>query len=882
MGHETRDGKDRRDIPVDRKAPRPESVGDDLDETLPTDLPTMASAGPVGSLSAPEQAPGEIVGNYRLLEVLGKGGMGVVYEAEQQNPRRKVALKIIRGRHHADEFHVRMFHREAEMLGRLRHPNIAAIYESGHTDDGRHFFAMELARGETLDRWTRRRDLAGGEDTRPGDPDQDATVVRAPLTRADVASRLRLFLKICDAVNYAHQRGVIHRDLKPSNIVICDHGGTDADESAARDTASVSTGRTASAATLGSTTLSGLPEVKVLDFGLARIMDPESEDATMLTQAGSVRGTPAYMSPEQAGGNPDETDLRCDIYSLGVILYELLAGVRPLELGDASLFDALQIVRDQEPTPLRRASARTWRIDADLETVVHKALDKDRERRYQSVAGLAMDIERFLNHEPVLAAPPSATYKLRKLVRRHRSFFAALAVVVVVLVGATIVSSTLFVRAERESARARLAARESEQIAAFLTEMLQGVGPSVARGSDTRMLREILDHTAERIGEELADQPEVEATLRTVLGRTYRELGEYEAAEPHLGTALEIRRRTRGPDDPAALESLIEIAALDYYQGHMARAESLYVRAGDRLTATVGPEDTRTLAAQAGLILVLTYQGKLDAAAALGEAILPLLRRHEGDDSEITRLAMYHLAQTYADQLRYAESESLYVDLLAMMDRDLGPDHPRTLSTRSSLGWLYRLADRHQEAETLTAAALADMRRILGDDHSETLIAVNNLAIIYKDLERYAEAEPLYLESLESGIRIMGEAHPENLPSMVNLAAFYQAQERYDEAYRLADRAVTVFTDVMPEGHIGLAFAHMSRGLSLFEQRRPAAAEADLLFAHGIMYEYFGPQHPHVRNVCEKLALICEGAGRTEEADGWRKMLEPDDGGASG
>ncbi len=818
MGHETRDGKEQ----------RPESVGDDLDKTEIADLPTVASEG-LAAGAGLEYPSGTVVGNYRLLHVLGKGAMGVVYEAQQQNPKRNVALKIIRGRHHADEFHVRMFHREAEMLGRLRHPNIAAIYESGHTDDGRHFFAMELARGETLDQWCRRRDRSA----------------QNPMTGDEVAFRLRLFLKICDAVHYAHQRGVIHRDLKPSNIVILEHslegGSGDATESGI---------------SLSTSALAGLPEVKILDFGLARIMDPESEDATMLTQAGAVKGTPAYMSPEQAEGNPDETDLRCDIYSMGVILYEMLSGVRPLEIGNASLLDALQIVRDEEPQPLRRVSARAQNIDADLETVVHKALDKDRERRYQSVAGLAMDIERFLNHEPVLAAPPSTTYKLRKLVRRHRSLFASLAAVAVILIGATIVSATLFVRAERESAKARTAAHESEQIAAFLTEMLQGVGPSVARGRDTQMLREILDHTAERIGEELVDQPEVEGTLRAVLGKTYRELGEYDVAEPHLVTALEIHRRLRGPDDPEALDAAVDVAALGYFQGHMAQAESLYTWAIDRLAEAVGPNAPRTLAAKAGLILVYTYQGKLDEAAALGESIVPLLRRHEGDGSAVTRTAMLHLAQTYTDQLRYDDGETLYLELLAIMDRDLGPDHPETMGTKAALGWLYRLAGRHEEVETLTSAALVDMRRVLGDDHSSTQTAVNNLAIIYKDQERYVEAEPLYLESLESGIRIMGEAHPENLPSMVNLAAFYMTQERYDEAFRLADRAVNIFTDIMPEGHIGIAFARMTRGLSLFEQHRLPQAEPDFLFAYETLNGYFRTGHRHALSVCEKLVVI--------------------------
>ncbi len=849
------------------------------------DQTVVSGASVLGGIPV-KHGPGSTIGNYRILGVLGEGGMGMVYEAEQQNPRRRVALKIIQGRHNTDEFHVRMFQREAALLGRLRHPNIAAIYESGHTDDGRHFFAMELARGETLDTFCRSLDDDSGfgehTDSRADDPVvRRSAASAAPLTHADLEHRLRLFLKICDAVSYAHQRGVIHRDLKPSNIVVQDPSRAVHDSGAPEHTASHS-GRGAdvagtSTATRGaslssSTRSSQQPVVKILDFGLARISDPESEDATMLTQAGTVKGTPAYMSPEQAGGNPDETDLRADIYSLGVILYEMLSGVRPLDLSNVPMLEAVRIVREEEPVPLRRASVRTRRVEADLETVIHKALDKDCERRYQSVAELAMDIERFLNHEPVLAAPPSTTYKLRKLVRRHRTLFASLSAVAAVLIGATVVSTSLFVKAERESARARVETRKSEQVATFLTDMLRGVGPAVARGRDTQMLREILDTTAERVGAELADQPEVEATLRTVLGTTYRDLGEYAVAEPHLLAAADLWRGTFGTDDPRSLAATVEIAGLDYYQGRMAHAESLYTWAGDRLTATVGPEDPRTLTAGSGLILVYTYLGKLDEAATLGENIVPVLRRRQGDASEVTQSAMYHLAQTYTDQLRYAEAESLYLELTAILERERGRDHPFTLSARSAFAWLYRLDARYDEAEQLAEQALTDMRRILGDDHSETLVAVNNLAIIYKDQKKYAAAEPLYLESLESGIRTLGEQHPENLPGMVNLAAFYQSQERWIDAFHLADRAVTVFTDIMPEGHIGIAFALMTRGMCHFEQRQLTAAEADLLSAHDFMTRVFGSDHRHVRSVRDTLAAIYEQLGRTDDATKWRAL----------
>ncbi len=240
---------------------------------------------------------------------------------------------------------------------------------------------------------------------------------------------------------------------------------------------------------------------------------------------------------------------------------------------------------------------------------------------------------------------------------------------------------------------------------------------------------------------------------------------------------------------------------------------------------------------------------------------------------------MYHLAQSYTDQLRYAEADTLFLELIAIQQRTLEPDHPQILRTRSAMGWNHRLAGRYDEAERLTAAALADMRRILGDDHPETLIAVNNLAVIYKDLERYAEAEPLYLENLESGTRIL-ETHPENLPALVNLGSFYMAQDRWEEAHALADRAVDTFTGIMPAGHVGIAFARMTRGLSSLELGRLREAEIDLMAANDALRPIFPPDHRHLMNIRTKLALICDEQGRGEDAQRWRRLIAEGEGAA--
>src|SRR5215510_6026112 len=407
------------------------------------------------------------IGDHRIFRKLGEGGMGVVYEAEQQHPRRLVALKVIRGGRLVDEYQVKLFQREAQALARLKHPGIAAIYEAGRTDDGQHYFVMELVHGTPLLDYVKGRRLTGRQ---------------AP---SNIRQRLELFLKICEAISYAHQRGVIHRDLKPANILVVDES-----EGQSSDGPGVSR-----------------VEIKVLDFGLARITDEDGAGASGLSQAGQVRGTLPYMSPEQVRGDPDQIDVRTDVYALGVILYELLTERLPYELERVTLPQAIRIVCEEAPKPLNRALGesrhrerkKTEWIDRDVETIALKALEKEPERRYRSAAALAEDVTRYLTNQPIQARPPSALYQFRKLVARHKVPFASLAAVFALLLGFAITMAALSARIARERDKATQQELSNRRLlyAAHMSLAMQAW-----EIKDIGRVRELVDSHIPKLGEE--------------------------------------------------------------------------------------------------------------------------------------------------------------------------------------------------------------------------------------------------------------------------------------------------------------------------------------------------------------------------------------------
>ncbi len=743
--------------------PDPTRTHGSMDAEAPTGThsgaPVHAAAAGAGDLPAR-------IGDYRILGVLGRGGMGVVYEAEQPSPRRLVALKVIRGEASVDEGHVAMFRREVEVLARLEHPLIARLYESGRTPEGQHFFAMELVRGATLSEVLRAHD-------RPLDP-------------AEVRRRLALFAEIADAVHYAHQRGVIHRDLKPSNLVVVD----------------------------GSTA-----RVKILDFGLARVTDGDAV-ATRVTEIGTIRGTLPYMSPEQASGRPDSIDVRTDVYALGVILYELLTGRLPHDFSSLSIVDALRRIEQAPPRPLREAWRGTGRLDDDLSTIVAKALEKRADDRYASAAALAEDVRRHLAQLPILARPPSTLYQLRKLVRRNPlpTAFAASVLLFVVALAATMTYQAGRIAEERDRARAEAA--KSDAISKFLDDTLQSANPYAGGAREVTVL-EALDRSGERIENDLAGQPVVEAAVRLTLGATYLNLGEAAKSEPHLRRAVDLRVEHLGPHHADTATAWGQLSRCLHIQGRTDDAIAA-ARAGiEAQRIALGPTHWRLGERLDDLGYALFFGGKVE------EAVVPVR-----EAIEVGR----------AGPPTYVLGESL----LLMAD---------ILANKGDL----------DGAVPLAREGLEVVRATLGQDNPQVDRARNTLAMILMQKKDYAGAEALLLEVVENTKRVLGEKHPQLAVALENLGNVYFRAGRLDRTAELLDEVATLRKEVLGPDDPAVGRTYANRGTVLWRAGRMEESAASYREGLALMRGGLGADHPDVAqvlvNYANVLAKLSDGAG---------------------
>jgi serine/threonine protein kinase/tetratricopeptide (TPR) repeat protein len=739
------------------------------------------------------ERPGTVIGPYRLLEQIGEGGFGIVFRAEQREPiRRQVALKILKPGMDTREVIAR-FEAERQALAQMDQPNIARVLDAGATDSGRPYFVMELVKGVSITEFCDQHRLA---------PE----------------ARLRLFLDVCHAIGHAHHKGVIHRDIKPTNVLVTRQGGE--------------------------------PVVKVIDFGVAKATGPRLTERTLFTACGQMIGTPAYMSPEQAGMRGLDIDTRSDVYALGVLLYELLTGTTPLEdeqLQDAGYAEMQRLIREEEaPRPSARLSALgdaaavpagnrgldvrrlAQLLAGDLDWVVMKALEKDRNRRYDTPGSFAEDVDRYLRGEAVLARPPSLAYKVRKFARRNRAAVVTAVVIAAALLGGAAVATWQAVvatrakqdalaaaaaeRAAKELAQAKAAETEAvltflEQrvLAAELPRGLAGLGRGVT-------LRQAVEAALPFVEKSFTNQPLIEARLRLTLGQSFWYLGEAQRAAEQNEAARSIYLRQLGPGHPDTLRSMHNLARsyLDLARyadalklceetlavqqvklgrdhpdtlrtmSMLANCDAALCRRRDALRlreetlalrqARLGPDHPDTLQSRASLASSYNVLGRHAEALKLCEETLALQKARLGPDHPDTLRSMNGLAATHAHMGRHADAVKLYQETLALQQAELGRDHPDTFQTMYNLAISYAALGRHADALKLREETLVLHKTRLGPDHPRTLMSMNNVASSYAALGRYGDAVKLYKETLELQKARLGPDHRDTLLSMWGLA----------------------------------------------------------------------------------------------------------------
>ncbi len=800
----------------------------------PPNLPTMPEAFRPG-------APPAQVGPYRLLELLGEGGMGQVFLAVRADDvyRKQVAVKIL-GSGPGRRDLVARFRAERQILAQLEHPNIAWLLDGGATDDGRPYLVMEHVSGLPIDLYCDEH-------------------------RLSTAGRLRLFLKVCGAVRFAHQNLVVHRDLKPANILVTPEG-----------------------------------EPKLLDFGIAKLLEPESLDLTVAATAPGLSPlTPRYASPEQVSDRP--VTALSDVYSLGVLLYELLTGHRPYAEGPARLDEVVRAVCEAEPElpsaaagrPVERAGTdgRTQRLGpaelaarrdgdprllrrrlaGDLDNVLLKALRKEPERRYSSVEQLALDLENHLAGRPVNARPDTFLYRTGKFLGRHRLASAAAALFALSL--AVFLTVLLLQRRELLDRQRRLVAERNR--AAAVSEFMAGVfstpDPTRSRG-ETVTARELLDQGALRIARGLAGHPEARADLLTTMGRSYKNLGLYAEARPLLERSLAERRLLGQQDSEAAAQDLHELAEVASLDGRLAEAETLERRALALRRLLHGDGGRSVTESRTRLARILEQRGDWERAGQEYEQALALARQQGGKAALAAVLDRYAILKSESGDP--AAAEAMFREALTLERAAWGDLHPETALTRNNLALLLLDRGRLEEAGILFAEAERSQRRLFGSRHPHLATTLNNRGLLRAAQGRYDEAERLYRQSIEMARACYhGGEHPRISATLQNLGDLAAARGQPAEAERLYREALAMRRRTLPPGHPEIAATLNNLGRALAAQDRPA--EATFQEALALSRAALGDSHPQVAVVLNNLGDLRQSRGDPAGAEAlYRRAID--------
>lgn len=774
------------------------------------------------------------IGPYAVLEQLGEGGMADVYLAQQSEPvRRQVAVKMLKAGMDSKQILAR-FESERQALAVLDHARIAKVFDAGVAENGRPYFVMEYVDGVPITEFC------------------DAE-------RLSTKARLRIFIDVCRAVQHAHLKGLIHRDLKPSNILV---------------------GR-----------VDGKPRPKVIDFGVAKAAETSLTEATPETRIGQVVGTPNYMSPEQIGAGEIDIDTRTDVYSLGVVLYELLTGALPLDLSTVRNIALPAVIQEKiPPAPSGRftalgetraeiASARAAdpqqlqrALQGDLDWIVMKSIEKDRERRYETANALAMDCERHLGHEPVLARPPSARYRLGRFVRRNQVLVAAASIAVVALIGLVFVSINAAatsrqqakeIAAQRDVAEASLA--EAQAVRSVMEDILLAAEPNVGLGPDATILNG-LDSIVDRFGDgDITGVTSVDATVRLAIGNVYTRLGRYDDAEVLVRRAHEDRLGLLGEDHPDVAETLFEMAEIELGRAQFETAAELYQQALDIRRVALDPMSPRIAATLNRLGWALANQGNVDAARAALEESIASYRVQEGATVDLADpISNLMSVERLAGDLERAEQ--LAREALAIRERELAADHTKMGESYNNLAVVLDDLGQREEAIEYYRLAIEVQEAIYGEDSEFVAASLGNLGIALRDAGRPDEAVQALLRAWNIDRKALGEDHLYVALDRQNLASTYCASGQPDRGSEHIEATMAIYDTELDEDHWQKATARSIYGLCLWRIGREEQAAVELAAAVDRLEREFGADNVSARIARERLELFLAETGREPPA----------------